>query len=114
MTEPSIRDAVEADLPAIVAIYNATVPSRMVTADLEPVPVASRLAWFREHGPITRPLWVAEQDGALAGWLCFQSFHPRPAYRATAELSIYIAERQRRRGLGRILLDRAIARPPAL
>ncbi|PYJ14549.1 MAG: N-acetyltransferase, partial [Verrucomicrobia bacterium] len=31
-----IRDAVEADLPAIVEIYNATVPTRMVTAELEP------------------------------------------------------------------------------
>ena len=33
------RDAVLDDLPGIVAIYNSTVPSRLVTADLEPVTV---------------------------------------------------------------------------
>ena len=37
-----IRDAIEADLPAIVEIYNATVPTRMATAELEPVSVESR------------------------------------------------------------------------
>ena len=47
---PPLRYASEADLPAIVAIYNSTVPSRMVTADTEPVTVESRLAWFREDG----------------------------------------------------------------
>ena len=38
-----IRDAREADLPAIVAIYNATIPERMATADTEPVSVESDL-----------------------------------------------------------------------
>jgi phosphinothricin acetyltransferase len=44
-----IRDAVESDLPAIIDIYNATVPTRMVTAELEPATVEARLPWFREH-----------------------------------------------------------------
>jgi L-amino acid N-acyltransferase YncA len=44
-----IRDAVEDDLPVIVEIYNSTVPSRMVTADPEPISVESRRAWFSEH-----------------------------------------------------------------
>jgi L-amino acid N-acyltransferase YncA len=46
-----IRHATESDLPAIVAIYNAAVPSRMATADLEPVSVESRLAWFQGRVP---------------------------------------------------------------
>jgi L-amino acid N-acyltransferase YncA len=41
-----IRDAVEADLPFIVEIYNATVPTRMVTAELEPTTVEARLPWL--------------------------------------------------------------------
>ena len=32
-----LRDATLADLPAIVDIYNSTVPMRTVTADTEPV-----------------------------------------------------------------------------
>jgi L-amino acid N-acyltransferase YncA len=46
-----IRDAVPADLPGIVEIYNSTVPSRMVTADPEPISVESRREWFFDHAP---------------------------------------------------------------
>jgi L-amino acid N-acyltransferase YncA len=72
-----IRDAVEEDLPAIVEIYNSTVPSRMVTADPEPVSVESRFAWFREHDPKSRPIWVVEMDGRIVGWLSFEDFRKR-------------------------------------
>jgi len=55
-----IRDANVDDLPAIVAIYNAAIPGRMATADLEPLSVESRRQWFNEHLPGSRPLWVVE------------------------------------------------------
>ena len=109
-----IRDATIADLPAIVAIYNSTVPSRMVTADTEPVSVESRQKWFLEHNPARHPLWVAEQEGQIAGWLSYSSFHSRPAYSATSELSIYIAPEYRRAGLGTRLLVRAIEHGPKI
>ena len=109
-----VRDATEGDLPAIVAIYNSTVPGRIVTADTEPVTVDSRRQWFREHSPEFRPLWVVEENGEILAWLSFQSFYGRPAYRATAELSIYVSESGRRNGLGSMLLERAIAECPRL
>ncbi|WP_133648841.1 GNAT family N-acetyltransferase [Paraburkholderia flava] len=110
----SYRDATLDDLPAIVAIYNSTVPSRSVTADLEPVSVDSRVAWFHAHGPDTRPLWVVEQDGQIAGWLSFSDFYGRPAYRRTAEVSIYLGEIARGKGLGRQLLAASLAAAPKL
>ena len=110
----TLRDAVPADLPAIVAVYNAAVPGRRATADTEPVSVESRRAWFAEHEPGRRPLWVAEADGALVGWLSFQSFYGRPAYRATAELSVYVAPDRQGRGVGRALLERAVVEAPRL
>lgn len=109
-----IRDATENDLSTIVAIYNAAVPGRMATADLEPVTVASRVLWFNEHTPISRPIWVIEVDARIAGWLSFQSFYGRPAYHRTAEISIYIAPAFQRRGVGRQLLSHAIAQSPKL
>ena len=109
-----IRDAVEADLPAIVEIYNATVPTRMVTAELEPTTVEARLAWFREHSPEQYPFWVAELDGRVIGWLDFKKFLPRRAYRGTAEISVYVDAEFRRRGVGQRLLEHAIARAPSL
>ncbi len=109
-----IRDAVEADLPAIIEIYNATVPTRMVTAELEPTTVESRLPWFREHSPERYPFWVAESEGRVIGWLDFKKFLPRCAYRGTAEISVYVDENFRRRGVARRLLEEAIARAPSL
>ena len=109
-----IRDAVEADLPAIVEIYNATVPTRMVTAELEPTTVEARLPWFREHSPGQYPFWVAESEGCVIGWLDFKKFQPRCAYRGTAEISVYVDEKSRRRGVGQQLLERAIALAPSL
>ncbi len=108
------RHAALADLPAIVAIYNSTVASRMVTADLAPVSVESRQRWFDEHRPESRPLWVLERDGAIAAWLSFSSFYGRPAYAGTAEVSIYVDERFRRCGLGAHLLQAAIAHAPVI
>jgi L-amino acid N-acyltransferase YncA len=109
-----IRDAVEADLPAIVEIYNSTVPTRMVTAELEPTTVEARLPWFREHSPDGYPLWVAESNGVVIGWVDFKNFLPRCAYRGTAEISVYVHEDVRRSGVGRRLLQHTIACAPSL
>ncbi|MNF83192.1 putative phosphinothricin acetyltransferase YwnH [compost metagenome] len=106
--EIRVATAEEHHLPAIVAIYNATVASRMVTADTEPVTVESRLPWFRNRDWSTRPVWVAHNDSDMVGWLSFQPYYGRPAYHATAELSIYIADAYRGTGIGGFLLDRAI------
>jgi len=109
-----IRDAVEADLPTIVEIYNATVPTRMVTAELEPTTVEARLPWFREHSSEHYPFWVAESEGRVIAWLDFKRFLPRSAYRGTVEISVYVDEEFRRRGVGQRLLEQAIARAPSL
>jgi phosphinothricin acetyltransferase len=109
-----IRDARDADLPAIVEIYNASIPGRLATADTEPVSIESRREWFAAHSPARRPVWVAEQDGTVVGWLSVQSFYGRPAYQATAELSVYVAPAHRGCGVGRRLVTEAIGRAPGL
>lgn len=110
----TIRNATIGDLPAIVDIYNSTVPSRNVTADTNPVTVASKEAWFHEHSPDSRPLWCVEHEGDLCGWFSFQSFYGRPAYDATAEVSIYIHEQHRGKGLGKYMLQKGIEACPSL
>lgn len=110
----TVRDAVESDLPAIVGIYNAAVPGRMVTADTEPVSVDSRRLWFHDHTRGFRPLWVAEIDGRIVAWLSFSSFYGRPAYNATAEISVYVDYEYHRQGIGKELLERAIAHAPSI
>lgn len=102
------------DLPQIVAIYNSTIESRQVTADTEPISVESRHAWFADHTPERRPLWVIEQDGKVIGWLSYSNFYGRPAYSGTAELSIYLHEDARGKGLGRYFLQQAIEFAPQI
>src|SRR5207248_1994158 len=64
--------------------------------------------------PARRPLWVACVERSIVGWLSFQSFYGRPAYQATAEISVYVAPGQRRGGIGRALLGRAVGAAPGL
>jgi len=108
------RLATRDDLSQIVEIYNATIPSRLVTADTEPVSVESRIKWFEDHRPQVRPLWVVEAEGGVAAWLSFSAFYGRPAYDKTAELSIYVRDSLRHLGLGSYLLKQAIAHAPSI
>src|SRR5438105_12412299 len=84
--EIRIRDAAEADLPAIVEIHNAAIASRISTAQLDPVTVEGRREWFRAHSPTQYPICVADLDGAIAGWLSCREFLLRGAYRGTVEI----------------------------
>ncbi|MCT2898897.1 N-acetyltransferase [Lentilactobacillus buchneri] len=93
------------ELPRIVEIYNEIIPSRLATADLEPVSVASRENWFAEFNHETRPLWVMKVDDQIAGWVGLESFYGRPAYHKTAEISIYIDANYRHQGLGQQAID---------
>ena len=112
--EMRIRDAMDSDLPAIIKIYNAAIVTRIATAQLEPVTVEQRCNWLKEHSPDRHPFWILEIDRQIAGWLTLKPFLPRGAYRGAAEVSVYVDEKFRRRGIARTLLEEAIARAPSL
>ncbi|WP_295993963.1 GNAT family N-acetyltransferase [Rugamonas sp.] len=120
MTAFRHRIATLDDLATIVAIYNSTIASREVTADTEPVTTESRMGWFLDHPPTRRPLWVIERAGddaarpEILGWVSYSNFYGRPAYSGTAEVSIYIAEAWRGKGLGRYCLEQAMAFAPQI
>lgn len=110
----SFRYAAREDLERIVTTYNSTIASRMVTADLEEVTVQSRQTWFEMHKPGDRPLWIVLCDEQYAGWMSFSSFYGRPAYSGTAEVSIYLENNFRGRGIGRVCMKKAIHTAPTL
>lgn len=119
-----IRNAKETDLPEIIKIYNNSIPSRLATADTQPISVESRLNWYKQHTINHHPLWVIEiektipstdiKSQEIAGWLGLQSFYGRPAYDKTAEISLYISSQYHRQGMGEKLLTHAINQSPNL
>lgn len=111
----TIRHAVEADLPTIVDIYNQSIPGGWSTADTKPIAVADRIDWFKKFDSSKRPIWVAEVDGRVVATTYLTSFYGgRPAYDATAEISVYVAAAYQRLGIGRKLKEFVIAECPSL
>ncbi|OCG11760.1 hypothetical protein A9G09_10245 [Gilliamella sp. wkB292] len=94
------RDATLADLPFIVDVYNSTIASRMVTADTKTVSVQSKVAWFEQHNPQNRPLWLIQYHNQPCGWVSLSSFYGRPAYNKTVEISLYIHQDFRGKQIG--------------
>ncbi|MGB7740715.1 MAG: N-acetyltransferase family protein [Steroidobacteraceae bacterium] len=113
------RDAVAADLPKIVEIYNFAVATRESSCDLEPTTVAARRESFSQHSPGHRPIWVAEDADApeqgVVGYLGFFHFmNERPGYYITADLAIYLHPDYQNRRLGTYLLSEAIRHASSL
>ena len=109
-----IRNAVEADLDAIVQIYNASIPGRLATADLEPVSTESRRSWLLDRDVSRYPIWVVERDHRVIAWLSFNKFYGRAAYNATAEVSVYVDPKAQKDGVATQLLEHAFARAGGL
>ncbi len=100
----AIRAAAERDLPAITEIYNQAVLRSTGTFDTEPKTLAQQKEWFAKHGA-SHPVVVADESGAVLGWASVSAYSDRCAYAATAEVSVYIDEKARGKGLGGALLD---------
>ena len=114
MLNITYRNATLTDLKNIVSIYNSVIASRMVTADLEPVSIESKMTWFHDHNVTNRPLWVIENtENEIIGWVSFQSFYGRAAYDATVEISIYLDVSQRGKGLGKQIIAYCIEKAPS-
>jgi phosphinothricin acetyltransferase len=95
-----IRPAAPRDVPAIHAIYAPIVRETHISFETEPPP-EEEIRRRMEAAPI--PWLVRESAGEIVGFASAGPFRERAAYRWTAEMSIYVAERARLRGMGREL-----------
>ena len=108
----TLRDATEADLPAINAIYNHCVLTSTCTYQLTPETAEARRAWFTGRGP-RHPVIVAVRDGEVLAWGSLSAFHKREAYAQTVENSVYVSHLHQRRGLGTKIMEDLIRRARA-
>ncbi len=109
-----VRDATEADLPEIRAIYNAAVADTTAIWNETLVDLDNRRQWWSARRAAGFPVLVAEIDGHVAGYGSFGDFRAFDGYRHTVEHSVYVAEAFRRRGAARALLVALEARARAL
>ena len=99
-----IRVAEQKDLPELLDIYNAEVLNSVANLDLTPRTLAEWQIWFDHHNVENHPLYVAESDGRVAGYVSLSSYREKEAFRSTVELSIYVAADFRKRGLASELM----------
>ncbi|QKE84364.1 GNAT family N-acetyltransferase [Arthrobacter sp. NEB 688] len=113
MTEPEIRSATADDLRGMVAIYNEAVRHTVSTFDLETRPDDH----YAGHVASTRPgdhvLVAVAPDGGVLGYAYSGTYRPRAAYDGTREVSVYLAEAARGKGLGKRLYDELLRRVDA-
>ena len=101
---PIIRPSRTQDVPAITAIYAHHVLVGTGTFELDSPSLSDmedRRADVLSKG---LPYLVAADGGRLLGFAYCNWFKPRPAYRFSAEDSIYMAADAQGRGIGRALL----------
>lgn len=104
-----IRPSTDADIPTITAIYTHHVLNGTGTFETDPPSeqdMAQRRADVLSKG---LPYLVVEYAGNVVGFAYCQWFKPRPAYRFSAEDSIYLAASAHGKGLGRLLLVELMA-----
>jgi phosphinothricin acetyltransferase len=100
-----LRPARDADLPAIVDIYNHWVKESPVSFDLEPTTVEAKTPWFATFAETGRwRILVAEMDGEPAAYAYSHQHRARAAYDRSVETSVYVDPRRLGLGLGRALM----------
>lgn len=104
-----IRQAAFSDLPEMVGIYNDAVALGGITCDIDMFTIEDRIPWFELHQEERYPLFVYEVDGRVAGYSHLSAYRPgRRAVEGVAEISYYVNNEFRKRGIGTQLVSHAI------
>jgi phosphinothricin acetyltransferase len=108
-----VRDAVEADLEGLTAIYNEVIANSTAVFSNQQVTVEERGGWLAGRRRDGFPVLVADDDGVVA-FGSFGPFRAWPGYRFTVEHSVHVRADRRGEGLGTAVLAALIERAGAL
>jgi phosphinothricin acetyltransferase len=111
-----VRDAIEGDLPSILAIYNEVIVSSTAIYADDPVSLDNRLAWFAQQKERRFPVLVAiGPDEVIIGYSAFGEWRGAwPGYRHTVEHSVHVRADRRGAGAGRTLVEALFPRAAAM
>lgn len=104
-----IRSAQDKDLNAITEIYNDAIENSLAIWTEDIVNVDNRRTWMKERIAAGFPILVAEENDVVCGYATYGQFRAFSGFRHSAELSIYLNQSVRRRGLGKKLLGALIS-----
>lgn len=110
MNEIILRNAEEADLQAILDIYNDVIINTTAVYSEEPHTLQMRRDWYLDRVNNNFPVYVAVEDNKVAGFCSFGHFRAWQCYRFTAELSLYVGTAYRGKGISKIMLQALIER----
>ena len=105
----NLREATEADLSAILAIYNHAIETTTAVFDYSPHTLQMRRQWFQAKRAANLPVVVAVDNNEVVGFATYGPFRAWPAYKYTVEHSVYVAAASRGRGAGRALVNEVIS-----
>lgn len=100
-----IREARIKDLEQILEIYNYEVVNGVATLDLKPKTLADWKVWFYQHNVDNHPLYVAEEDKQILGYVSLSTYREKEAYKTTVELSVYVRAENRGQGVASALME---------
>ena len=106
--ETRVRPATEADLPAILAIYNEVIAKTTAAYVFEPHTLEMRQQWFAELKAGGWPVIVVESEGTIVGFGCIGVFRSKPGYKYTGEHTVHVHAEHRGKGIGGALLSALI------
>ncbi len=104
MSALTIEAMQAAHWPAVRAIYEEGIATGLATFEHT---APSWDAWDRSHRRDCR-LVARDTEHAVVGWAALSHYSGRAVYAGVAEVSVYVGERARGRGVGRALLDALI------
>lgn len=109
-----IRDALESDLPGLLAIYNDVIATSTAVYSYAAVTLEDRAQWWRARVGQGYPVLVAVDQSGVLGFSTFGDFRPWPGYRFTVEHSVHVRADSRGQGTGKGLVEALFPRAEAL
>ena len=106
----TIRDAVDGDIPGILAIYNDVIATSTAVYREDPATLEDRRQWFAARREQSYPILVASDGSGILGFASYGDFRSWPGYRFSVEHSVHVRADQRGRGVGTLLMEALIQR----
>jgi len=105
-TEVQVRPGVEGDLEALTDIYNHYVRETPITFDIAAFTPEERRTWLLSHpedGPYRLMVATDADTQEILGYATSSPYRAKPAYVTSVEVTVYLAPRAGRRGIGTLL-----------